>query len=320
MTVQLESVLGELAQSFRDRGCDASVATMTLVVFFEDHSIGELARDRIGKLASKHPSRVIMLDGTQPQNDYRVDGCDWIELGVKESGPELLGSAVSTLRLTDAPVVLLWIARDIGSDARFATLCQEATTIVYNSSLLDTGNEALRELVDYAGEHPALALADIAYLRLGPWQECVAPFFDGSASGELRDLQRVEVACGSDPEAFYLLGWLASRLNWSPSGADAIVDASGKTVRFEIRREGEPRRIARIALHSSQNSFIAQLDDTGESILLSISGARERTRHEAVKHPGIAALVERAILWGHNDRVFYEALATAGRILAQRGE
>jgi hypothetical protein len=39
-----------------------------------------------------------------------------------------------------------------------------------------------------------------------------------------------------------------------------------------------------------------------------------------VKHPGIAALVERAILWGHNDRVFYDALATAGRILAQRGE
>jgi glucose-6-phosphate dehydrogenase assembly protein OpcA len=320
MTVQLESVLGELAESFRRRGCDASVATMTLVVFFEDQAIGGLARDRIGKLASKHPSRVIMLDATQPENKYRVEGCDWIELGVNGSSPELLLSAVSSLRVADAPVILLWIARGIGSDARFSTLCQEASTVVYNSSLLDTGHEALHELVDYAGGHPALALADIAYLRLGPWQECVAMFFDGTASAELRELQHVEVQCGSEPEAFYLLGWLASRLGWTPSSPDALVDASGKPVTFEIVREGEARRIARVALHSSQSDFVAQLDASGDSILLSMSGARHGTRHEAVKHPGIAALVERAILWGQNDRVFYDALAAAGRILAQRGE
>ncbi len=318
MTAQLESVLDELARSFRERGCDASVATMTLAVFFENEAIGELAHERIGKLASKHPSRVIMLDATRAQNDYRVQSCDWIELGVKESAPELLSSALSTLRLADAPVILLWIARGIGSDDRFSALCEDASTIVYNSSLLDTGHEALRELVDYAAEHPALALADIAYLRLGPWQECVATFFDGSASAELRELERVEIACGSDPEAFYLLGWLASRLQWAPSSADALVDAKGKTIRFEIRREGEPRRIASIALHSARSNFVAQLDAAGESILLSVTGARERTRHEAVKHPGIAALVERAILWGHNDRVFYEALAAAGRIIEQK--
>lgn len=320
MTLQLESVLGELAESLRRRGCDASVATMTLVVFFEDPAIGELARERIGRLASKHPSRVIMLDATQPESKYHVDGCDWIELGVSGSSSELLFSAVSTLRLADAPVILLWIARGIGSDARFSVLCQDAKTIVYNSSLLDTGHETLRELVDYAADHPTLALADIAYLRLAPWQECVATFFDGKASAELRDLKRVEIGCGSEPEAFYLLGWLASRLGWKPSSADALVDASGKPISFEILREGEPRRIARIALHSSQSDFVAQLDANGDSILLSVSGARHGTRYEAVKHPGIAALVERAILWGQNDRVFFEALAAAGRILAQRGE
>lgn len=320
MTLQLESVLGELANSFRERGCDASVATMNLVVFFENEAIGELARDRIGKVASKHPSRVILLDATQAEGRYSVDGCDWIELGVRGSSPELLRSAVSTLRVADAPVILLWIARGIGGDARFAELCPDARTIVYNSSLLDTGHEALRELIDYAAAHPALVLADIAYLRLAPWQDCVATFFDGDAAPELRNLERVEVACGSDPEAFYLLGWLGSRLNWTPSGADALVDATGKTVRFEIHREGEPRRIARIALHSTQSSFVAQLDATGDSILLDVSGARHRTRHETVKHPGIAALVERAILWGENDRIFHDALAEAGRILEQRRE
>jgi hypothetical protein len=89
-------------------------------------------------------------------------------------------------------------------------------------------------------------------------------------------------------------------------------------VTFEICREGEPRRISRIALHASQSSFVAALDAGGDSILLSVTGARHGTRHEAVKNPGIAALVERAILWGENDRVFYDALAAVGRILTEQ--
>lgn len=320
MTMNLQPVLEEVEQAFRARGCDASVATMTVVVFFENEAIGELARERIQILAGKHPSRIVILDATQNENVHRVQSCDWIELGVKDSGPELLRAAVARLRLSDAPVVLLWIARGIASDARFSALCEDVSTIVYNSSLLDAGHEALHELVAYAQEHPALPLADIAYLRLAPWQECVATFFDGNAALELLELERVEIDCGSEPEGIYLVAWLASRLNWSSADDDALVDRRGKRVTFEIHREGEPRRIARIALHSSQSAFVAQLDASGESILLSVSGARHGTRHEAVKHPGIAALVERAILWGQNDRVFYETLAAAGRILAHRKE
>ena len=119
MALNLASILGRLSDSFRDRGCDASVATMTVVVFFENEVIGELARERIRMLASKHPSRVIMLDATQAENQFRLDGCDWIELGVKGSEPDLLRSAVGMLRVADAPVVLLWIARDIGSAMQF---------------------------------------------------------------------------------------------------------------------------------------------------------------------------------------------------------
>jgi glucose-6-phosphate dehydrogenase assembly protein OpcA len=319
VTLNLSSILDQLTESFRERGCDASVATMTIVVFFENEVIGELARQRIAMLASKHPSRVMILDATQAENSYRVEGCDWIELGVKGSSPDLLRSAVGMLRLTEAPVVLLWIARGIGSDPRFAALCEDAQTIVYNSSLLDVGHKALGELVEFVEGNPTLPLSDIAYLRLGPWQECVAAFFDGEASVELRDLERVEVACGSDPEAYYLVGWLASRLQWTPAAPDALVSRTGKRVVFQIFREGEPRRVVRVALHSSQSSFVAQMEQSEEAILLSVTGAaRHGTHYRAVHNPGIAALVERAVLWGRNDRVFFEALAAAGRILAEQ--
>lgn len=317
--MNLDPVLEKLADSYRERGCDASVATMTVVVLFDDPAIGELARERIRMLAGKHPSRVIVLDGGQSDGMHQVEGCDWIELGAKQSSAEILRAAVEALRIADAPVVLLWIALGIANDARFAMLCETAQTVVYNSSLLDGGHQALCELVDYVEQHPERSLSDIAYLRLAPWQECVAIFFDGPAAQELRDLQRVEIICGSEPEAFYLLGWLASRLQWTPCAADALRNRQGKRVTFAVRREGEPRRIARVSLSSSRSTFVAEIDKRQETILLSAGGsAKHGPRYRAINNIGIAALVERAILWGHNDQIFQAALAAAGAILAQR--
>lgn len=316
MSLDIASVQDQLLASYRDRGCDANVVTMTIVVFFENPAIGELARERMHVLASKHPSRVMVLDASAPPTLHRVDACDWIELGIHDSGPEMLRAAVAALRLPDAPLVLLWAAPGIGSDPRFESLAQDAQTIVYNSSLLDSGRDALRELVRYVSDHPELPIADIAYLRLAPWQECVAIFFDGKAADELRDLERVEIACGSDSEALYLLGWLASRLRWRPSAADALIDSSGKRIVFSIDRQGEPRRIVRIALSSSRSTFVAEVDPEQATIHLSVTGSSEHgARYRAIENPGIPALVERAILWGQDDRLFGAALAAAGKIL-----
>jgi glucose-6-phosphate dehydrogenase assembly protein OpcA len=310
VSLDIASVQDQLAASYRERGCDANVATMTIVVFFENPAIGELARERIHLLSAKHPSRVIVLDATAPDSIHRVDGCDWIELGAREIGPEMLRAAVAALRVSEAPVVLLWVAPGIGSDPRFESLCEDAQTIVYNSSLL--------ELVRYLDGRQELPIADIAYLRLAPWQECVAIFFDGEAVRELSDLERVEIACGSEPEALYLLGWLASRLHWTPNAPDALVNPQGKEIVFSIDLRGEPRRIARVALSSSRSTFVAQADASQETILLSVSGSREHgPRYRAIENPGIAALVERAILWGQNDRLFAASLAAAGKIIAK---
>lgn len=317
MTLAVQTILDELTQLHRERGNEASAATMTIVVFFEDATIGSLARDRIHALASKHPSRVIVLDAAAAQTVQRVEHGDWIELGVKSADAEVVRSAVAALRLQEAPVILLWIAPGIGDDDRFCELSPEAQTIVYNSSLVHEGGESLGELAAYSQRHPELALADIAYLRLAPWQESVAIFFDGRVE-ELAEVRRVEIACGSDPEGFYLLGWLASRLRWRPENRDGLIDEAGNRIEFAIVRQGEPRRIQRVALTAQRATFVAEVDPRGATISLSVSGHGGQPRYRAVNNPGIAALVERAILWGHNDRVFQDALAAAGEILARR--
>jgi glucose-6-phosphate dehydrogenase assembly protein OpcA len=317
--MNLAPVLDALGEMHREHGGDVNVATMTLVVFFEDAAIGELARDRIRTLSSKHPSRVIVLDGTQNEDLHRVDTDDWIELGAKGSDAPVLRSAISALRLPEAPLVLLWIAPGIESDQRFAMLSEHVQTVVYNSSLLDAGHKALCELVDYMEHHPSLPLADIAYLRLGPWQESIAIFFDGDNLDELFDLRHVEIACGSEPEGYYLLGWLASRLQWTPCTANSLLNRKGREITFEIRREGEARRVSCVSLRSTGAKFVAEVDKNGQMIQLSVTGTgRHARRYRAINNPGIAALLERAILWGQNDRVFQDSLNAAGDILARR--
>jgi glucose-6-phosphate dehydrogenase assembly protein OpcA len=309
-------VLKELDERASERG-GVHVATMTIVVFFEDAAIGELARDRIHTLAAKHPSRVILFDGTQGEEMHHVEGNDWIELGAKGSNAELLRGAANALRLPEAPVILLWIAPGIGDDERFCELSADARTVVYNSSLVDAGNAALRQLVEYVGRHPELPLADIAYLRLAPWQESVAILFDGEESRELADLTRIEIGCGSDPEGLYLLGWLASRLDWKPASDGTLTGPDGRAITFAIRREGEARRVARIALSSTRSSFLAEADPRGETINLSVTGGHTKPpRLRAINNPGVAALVERAILSSQYDRVFAASLAAAGAIVA----
>jgi glucose-6-phosphate dehydrogenase assembly protein OpcA len=317
VTLNLAPLVEGLAGRDRERGCDVRAATMTIVVFFEDAAIGALARERIHLLASKHPSRVVVLDAVQDATLARVETGDWIEVGVKDRDGATMRSAAEALRLPEAPVVLLWIARGIAGDPRFAAMLgDEVELIVYNSSLLDDESAALCELAEYVEAHPRLHIADIAYLRLAPWQESVAVLFDGTAAQELPDLRRVEITCGSKPEGYYLLGWLTSRLRWTPESNGALTNRRGGRIEYILRREGEPRRVARIALHSSRSEFVAEVDEQAETIRLSVTGSSKHPlRYRAVNNPGIAALVERAILWGHNDRIFAASLAAAGKIL-----
>jgi glucose-6-phosphate dehydrogenase assembly protein OpcA len=330
--LDLRPVLGEITERRRNRR-DVNVATMTVVVFFEDPTVGDWARDRTHALAVKHPSRVIVLDGTrtvdlnqvgsscsQHQDCVKTRG-DWIELGVKETDSDTLHSSIATLSLPEAPVVLIWVACGIGNDQRFATVAERVRTVVYNSSVIDCDDSALRELVTFVRAHPGVPISDLAYLRLAPWQEAIAVFFDGKEFiEELFDIRRVEITCGSDSEAYYLLGWLASRLEWTLCSPTAFCNRFGVQIDFVLNREGRARRMRSVVLESKDNKFQAEIDDeNAEGIVLTVSGTKRHTvRCRPIINIDIASLVERAILTGHSDRVFVQSLMAAGEILKQR--
>jgi glucose-6-phosphate dehydrogenase assembly protein OpcA len=331
VNVDLNAVVGELRQRRRNSP-DMKVATMTVVAFFDEEVVGGWVCDRIHTLAVKHPSRVIILDGTKdddqqmvgsscPEHDLCVRTGDWVELGVRGINPALLPSAIAALALPEAPRVLIWVATGVKTDARFDKLAPIVGTIVFNTSVLTYDARALGELAAFARERGTATITDLAYLRLYPWQEAIAQFFDHHATfHDLFAVKRIEITCGSDPEALYMFGWLASRLGWKAEGPNLYRSALGEPLEIGIVRKGLPRRILKIELASANTTFVAEVDDDrAEAIMLSVTGEKTHPgRARPINNIDLAALVERAILTGHTDNVFQESLLAAGELIEKR--
>ncbi len=321
MSLDVHPLLDELNLARQTTG--AKAATMTFAVFFDDPSIADWIRERTHAVAERHPSRVIVLDGTQtPDARSIVDPDDprgeWIEVGVKDSDAASLSGALSTLALAEAPVVLAWIAARISKDERFVRLAERAHTVICNSSVTDTGIKSLRDFIAFCDAHVGINAQDLAYIRLAGWQDLIAEFFDQpGAMEELSRLRRVEITAGSEAEAYYLLGWLASRLEWSPCGKNQMCNRDNEAISFEIVQGGQPRRLQRVVLQSEETTFSAHVfEEDPNAICLEAIGKRPQDRRCApMLGVDIASLVERAILQQQRDRVFHETLAVIEHII-----
>ncbi len=193
MSLDVHPVLRELGRARQEPGA-MRAATMTFAVFFDSEQIAGWVRERTRALAGKHPSRVLVLDGTTPAGELRVERSDsrgeWIEIGVRGADAGALDAALAALELPNAPVVLLWGAEAICDDERFLRLSHRARATICSSSVTRTDGGGLRDLTTFVERHPEVVLHDIAYLRLTSWQELIAEFFDApSCRRELRALR-----------------------------------------------------------------------------------------------------------------------------------
>jgi 6-phosphogluconolactonase len=324
MSLDVTPLLDELSHAHSESAATIT-ATMTFVVFVEDPAIADWVRSRSHAVAEKHPSRVIFFDATRGESQRRLETpsgrSEWLEVGVAGSGPQELASALSALALHEAPTVLAWMARDVATDDRFSTLTELADVVIVSTSAVDPDDRQLRELVKLLDQKPDCDVHDVAYLRIGAWQEIIAQLFDEPQfATELANVRTVEMTCGSDAEMYYLLGWLASRLEWSPCSEDEFCNASGAAINFSLKREGSPRRLERVAMHTQAFSFIAELLPEDPNVArLTIHGLKQPSEHLVpLRGLDIASLVERALLAKRRDEMFRESLAMAKRILQRR--
>lgn len=320
----LEAIREALAQT------ELSTTTLNLIVWIDDPGRRDWIVERAAMLNTKHPSFMLVLDNTgaghgvatvvcatdEERSPFTVQGRR-VDVDAAGMDAESVAAFVTALCTTSVPTVLWWSGMREESRPTFEALLPLANTLLVDSSGGSPDDTAIRRLAAFGMEHAEVELRDLAWLRLSPWQDMIANFFDDpNLLSELFAIRRLHIRSGSDAEALYLGGWLASRLGWSASGPDTFTDREGNVVRFTRQRDGVIRRVISVCLDSPSSWYHGELSDDPNVVRVWVEGEHARDpRLFPLKAIDNASLLERAVLERGRDDNFVTALRAVGTVL-----
>ncbi len=323
--VDVEQLLEELSRRRRDRA-GVSTTSLNIIAYVDEPHLLDRMTERLDMLAERNVSRTILLAHDEREHqvcshcseieDTVVTRSEEIQLAVKDIAPQELRSIAHALLVPGVRTVLLWGGSHL-TDPRFTALAELADTIILFSSATDSGSGPLHELLQVQSPDLEPKIRDLAFLRLMPWQDMIAQFFDAPVlAAELPHISRVEVVSGSAAEAYYLVGWLASRLSWDPCGQNEFCNAVGGKISMALRQTGTPRHIYRARLHAGGSIFSAEIEEGAEDLIcLSVEGEQHRPPRCVPLHDvDMISLIEQAIFMPRND-IFLETLHMVNRLL-----
>jgi len=330
----ISPILAELRRSRRaadggELGVAPRVATLNFVVFIDDPGHREWVLERALRVADKHPCRLIVLDSTKSGGGVDVATSarqcaggtlvnERVDIAVANLGHGSIHSLTQELSVHEIPTILWWSGARLLQSRTFSGLAQVASSVLVDSSGMARGAETIRELGEFLSRFPGVALHDLAFMRLAPWQDMIAQFFDDPALREdLFSLTSLEIESGSEAEALYLGGWLGSRLSWEAAEQENFSDRKGRRIPFKRVTKGDKRRVLRVVLTSANSTYIAALsaDDPGVAELR-VEGAKAKPRWLVpLQSIDNTSLIERAILVSGRDQIFETSLLTVRELL-----
>ena len=227
-----------------DEGRDVRVrmrtSVLTLVVVAQRPEIAERAMSIVNALASRHPSRAIVLSPGDPDGPTTFDAHIYAachlssvsgaevcteEILVKTGGElsQHLAVVVAPLLIHDLPVVLWWPGDPPFASRHFRDLAESSDGLLVDSgSFREEGAAGLRGMAEVADA--GHSVHDIGWMRLSLWRELLAGLFDhpllvgelGNARHLRIDFARPGSAVRISKAACYA-GWLAAALHWRVS-------------------------------------------------------------------------------------------------------
>ena len=316
------------ASSSGDRAVTRACSWNLLVHVGEDEDV-EGVRALVDKVVFPVPSRAIVLVPRPTGQGRDIEAYVSANCQVAPGGGKLLCSEeitimsrgggerfvpalVRALLVPDVPTALLWLGK----------LPKGPQDIAYLPSvdrlILDSARAA--DFAAFAGVKD-IALADLAWLRMGFLRSMLAAMFDPPTGSEPLERATEIVVRGAknDPTSAGLFaGWLSSRLGWSTgplgdSGAKGT-SRSGKPVTITLARDAEretPSGIVDVVIRSVSATGAAEeygLSDAGDgSLVVRSHGQSARSKVAADLAPEklvIAALGARG-----RDPLYRAALA-----------
>jgi glucose-6-phosphate dehydrogenase assembly protein OpcA len=212
--------------------------THNLVVVVADEVSAEQTTHRVIERTGERPGRVIVVDidhnhrsGLDARvttycravNRHQICG-EMITLTTSPEQSDEAHSTVISLLAPDLPVYLWWSGVPDMGDLLFKHLAPEADRILVDSDTFSSGAEGLAAVAALQDEY---RIGDMAWARLTPWRQLLARLWDSPELGaDLAAFHSLDIhvkSAGPDHpgRAALLLGWLAARLGWSPSGKAA---------------------------------------------------------------------------------------------------
>lgn len=244
----------------------ARAAVLNLVVYADREAHARRAAASTGRLASRHPSRAIIILGDRtrdgvdvaielhchvPQPDEGAQVCyEQIFARVNGDADDRVASVVIPLLVPDLSVFLWWTGTPPHDTKRFDDLIALADRLIVDSADFARPDRTLSVIADLAQTHRdrRFGITDLNWTRLTPWRELVAGFFDVDAWRPCLDhIVGVRVGFGVDAEgrdihpsqALLLIGWMASRLGWQAVEGLAPSEAGGLLFRM-MNADGSP--------------------------------------------------------------------------------
>lgn len=261
--VSIEDIEQELNKIWSSKGesVAARAATFTLVVYESLDDALLLPSPTVEAIATQNPCRVIDLRAkregatddaieaqvaaycpvTREQRSSLVC-CEYITLKAPESAFVRACSTVASLLIPNLPTFLWWQGNLDLNSLLFQKLVALSNRVIVDSRGFVNPEEDLQEihLLISEGHH----CGDLNWRRLLPWQELTAQAFDPPDRRESLswiDQVTIDYRAGNPCQALLFLGWLASRLGWTPTerAQSREQDYEIDLIRFQTQAGGE---------------------------------------------------------------------------------
>ena len=348
----------------------ARASVLNLIVTVPDEPLAERVVSTLLGLGYRHPSRAIVLvanpDRDGPWLDASVSAhCHAIHdadeqvcyeevvLTVRGEPAEHLDGIVASLLIHDLPTLVWWPGDPPFADAIFDQLVEMGDRLILDSSDFSDlllGFRRLSTLRRRSG------IADLAWKRLGWWQELTAQFFDAPRFRRyLPNLNRViiryalpsskgsqKAPAEDDPmpgvssplaQAILYASWIANRLEWKRHSTAQPLEAGslaltleGRYAMVELRIEGVPTdtvldgELLSVRLRARGETgaaeFIIDRDGDEAVIASNADGMTAQLRRARMELPSESELLASTMVAGQHDDVYEGAVRAAGVFLA----
>ena len=350
MKLSLDAVEREVSRLWEEevsRSPAARVELLTFVALVSEAALFDRAQAAVAAVARAHPCRTIVVNWAPGAERAIVadvslhrtpSGAACGDALVVEStgdARDWLPENIVRLALPDLPMCIWWVGDLPDYDRLFDRMLADADFLIVNSDEMD-----LRDLEKLSTillrSRGRCALSDLTWVRVRPWLELVARFFDDvDARRYLPSLERITIEfCPRDgsadvasPQAALLLGWFVQAgslrkeaVDWSRGEGWAQVKLGRVTARFERRaREGVvPGALLRVAIECQGASFEVQRQEEDADVLrwsreMPDCGTAPQTLRVATRDE--KTLLVRSLELPRHDALFEASLHAASRIV-----